>query len=154
MSNSLADRATVLIHIIFSTREQQHLIDEKIAPLLYTCIEGILWEPFYSPALKTGGGSDHAHILLGLSRIVRLDALIATVKERSAAFVKSLGQEYAGFEWQEGYAAFTVSRSDAEEVKAYIKGQREYHRTRSFQDEYRSILTEQGIEYDENEMWD
>lgn len=154
MNSKLADQATILIHVIFSTRNQSSLIDEKIAPLLYTCIEGVLWEPFYSPALKTGGAGDHVHILLALSRIVSPDALIHAIKERSVAFMRSLGKQYVDFEWQEGYAAFTIGRSQADEVKTYITGQREYHRVTSFQDEYRSLLTENGIEYDENEMWD
>lgn len=154
MKRTLTDRATILIHVIFSTRKQAPLIEEKIAPLLYTCIEGILWETFYSPALKTGGGSDHVHILLGLSRIVSPDALIKAIKERSAAFIKSLCKQYVEFDWQDGYAAFTISRSEAEELIALIADQREYHRTYSFQEEYRFILTENGIEYDENEMWD
>jgi len=154
MSNHLSDQATILIHAIFSTRNQEHLIEEEIAPLLYTCVEGTLFGQFHSPALKTGGGSDHVHILLGLSRIVSPDALIHVVKNRSADFIRSFGGQYADFEWQEGYAIFTVGRSQAEEAKAYITNQREYHKTTSFRDEYRSILTAHGIEYDEKEMWD
>ncbi len=148
------DRLTILIHVIFSTKNQKPLIDEKIAPALYTCIEGVLWEPFYSPALKTGGGSDHVHILLGLSRIVRIDKLVPEVKDRSAAFMKTLGSKYIDFEWQQGYAAFTISPWEANEVKAYIADQHNFHKRTSFKDEYRSILMENGMEYDESEMWD
>lgn len=122
--------------------------------MLYSCIEGVLWEPYYSPALITGGGSDHVHIFLGLSRIVTPDLLIRGVKERSAIFMRSLGKKYAGFEWQEGYAAFTISRWETDDLKAYIANQPAFHKSTSFQDEYRSILTEHGIEYDENELWD
>ncbi|MBK9163759.1 MAG: transposase [Acidobacteria bacterium] len=150
----LKDRLSLLFHIIFSTKNQEHLIDEKVAPLLYSCIEGVLWEPYYSPALITGGGSDHVHIFLGLSRIVTPDLLICGVKERSAIFMRSLGEKYAGFEWQEGYAAFTISRWETDDLKAYIANQRAFHKTTSFQDEYRSILTENSIEYDENALWD
>ena len=150
----LKDRLTLLFHIIFSTKNQEHLIDEKVAPLLYTCIEGVLWEPYYSPALMTGGGSDHVHILLGLSRTVTPDVLVREVKERSAVFMRSLGEKYKNFEWQDGFAAFTISRSDVKDIETYILRQREFHAKTSFEDEYRSILTEHGIEFDENEMWD
>lgn len=153
-TKSLKDRLTILIHVVFSTKNQANLIDERIAPLLYTCIEGVLWEPYHSPALATGGGSDHVHILLGLSRTVTLDVLVREVKERSAVFMRSLGEKYKNLEWHEGFAAFTISRSDAKEIETYILRQREFHAKTSFQDEYRLILTEHGIEYDENEMWD
>lgn len=149
----LKDRFTMLIHVIFSTKNQEHLIDENVEPLLHSCIEGALWEPFYSPAVIIGGGSDHVHICLGLSRVVSPDSLVRGVKEQSAAFMRSLGGKYARFEWQEGYAVFTVSRWDKENVRAYIANQREFHKSTTFQDEYRSILTENGIRYEESEMW-
>ena len=58
------------------------------------------------------------------------------------------------FAWQQGYAAFAVSRSGLAEVTAYIDNQAEHHRTRSFQEEYRQFLDRHEIEYDERWMWD
>jgi putative transposase len=95
----LADRATILIHIIFSTKNQEPLIDKKIEPLLYSCIEGVLWDPLYSPALKTGGGAEHVHILYAHSRILMIDDVVQTVKKRSAEFMRTLGDRYSDFEW-------------------------------------------------------
>ena len=57
------------------------------------------------------------------------------------------------FNWQEGYAAFTVSKSNIPDVVRYIKNQREHHRKRTFQDEYRELLRLNGIEYDERYIW-
>ena len=57
------------------------------------------------------------------------------------------------FAWQDGYGAFTVSRSNVRIVIAYIKNQREHHRKKSFQEEYRELLEKHGIEYDELYVW-
>ena len=53
------------------------------------------------------------------------------------------------FAWQDGYAAFTVSKSQIPEVEEYIRGQREHHRVKSFEEEYRTFLDRHEIDYDE-----
>jgi len=59
-----------------------------------------------------------------------------------------------GFGWQDGYGAFTVSKSNVPEVAAYILDQRVHHRVKSFQEEYLLLLKKHGIEYDERYLWD
>ncbi len=60
----------------------------------------------------------------------------------------------AGFSWQAGYGIFSVSASSVEQVKAYIDGQQEHHRTMTFQEEYRRFLEKHGVEWDERYVWD
>ena len=55
----------------------------------------------------------------------------------------------AGFAWQEGYGAFTVSASQREAVREYIQQQAEHHRTRTFREEYLELLRRSGVEFDE-----
>jgi len=57
------------------------------------------------------------------------------------------------FEWQVGYGAFTVSQSQLEQLRSYVSGQEEHHRTRSFQEEYLGFLERHGIAYDEHHIW-
>ena len=57
------------------------------------------------------------------------------------------------FGWQDGYAGFTVSKSNIPDVIIYIRNQREHHRKRSFQEEYLEFLIKNGIEYDERYLW-
>ena len=61
---------------------------------------------------------------------------------------------FGGFAWQDGYAAFTVSKSQVPEIAAYISGQREHHRVKTFEEEYRTFLTRHGIEFDERFVFD
>ena len=63
-------------------------------------------------------------------------------------------RDYADFEWQGGYADFSVSQSNLEEVKQYIRGQEEHHRKMSFQEELRALLRKHEIEWDEEYVWD
>jgi len=58
-----------------------------------------------------------------------------------------------GFEWQDGYGAFTVSTSQVSEVIDYIKNQREHHRKKTFQEEYLELLQKHGVDYDERYLW-
>ncbi len=58
------------------------------------------------------------------------------------------------FAWQDGYGAFTVSKSGVPDVTVYIENQREHHRTRTYQEEYRALLDRHGIEFDERYIWD
>jgi len=57
------------------------------------------------------------------------------------------------FEWQDGYGAFTVSRSQIHEVIEYIKNQRAHHRNKTFQEEYLELLQKHGVDYDERYLW-
>ena len=52
------------------------------------------------------------------------------------------------FEWQAGYSSFSVSQSVVDTVKAYIAGQEEHHRRRTFAEELRAFLEANGVEYD------
>jgi len=80
--------------------------------------------------------------------------VIGKVKQESSKFVKTLGSEYGGFYWQNGYGMFSVGPTQVGDVKAYVERQVEHHRTQSFQDEVRAFLQRYGIPYDEQYVWD
>lgn len=145
------NHSQVLIHVIFSTKHQQPFITEKLEPFLYDKISKILFDECYSPALIIGGGAEHIHIIYAQSREWSPDALINRVKTRSAAFMKKWN---ADFDWQEGYGAFTISRSEDEIEKKYIADQKEFHKTISYKDEFREILKKHEIEFDEDGLWE
>jgi putative transposase len=55
--------------------------------------------------------------------------------------------------------AFSVSESNVEAVRAYIREQAEHHRQRTFQEEFRLLLEKlllekHKIEWDERYVWD
>lgn len=140
----------MLIHVIFSTKNQKPFITTEIEPLLYDKISKILYDECYSPALIIGGDVEHIHILFAQSRDWSIDTIVNRVKTRSAEFMK---KRIAEFAWQKGYGAFSVSRVDDEFERKYIADQKEFHQNISYKDEFRRILEIHKNEYDENEIW-
>jgi hypothetical protein len=59
-----------------------------------------------------------------------------------------------GFSWQDGYSAFTVSASQVEAVRQYIRDQKNHHRERDCKSELLALLEKHGVEYDEQHLWD
>jgi len=76
------------------------------------------------------------------------------IKGGSSGWVKENLPGCQGFGWQDGYGAFTVSKSQLGEVEDYIRKQREHHRFKTFEEEYRAFLDKHGITYDERYLWD
>ncbi|MEO8074394.1 MAG: transposase [Acidobacteriota bacterium] len=144
------NHSQMLIHVIFSTKNQKPLISTEIEPLLYDKISKILYDECYSPSLIIGGGVEHIHILFAQSRDWSVEAIVNRVKTRSVEFMK---KRVAEFVWQKGYGAFSVSRVDDEFEKKYIADLKEFHQNISYKDEFRRILKIHNIEYDENEIW-
>lgn len=101
------------------------------------------------PALAIGGVEDHVHLLLSLKPDIRLSDLMRTVKSRSSFWVHENLLSHREFAWQEGYAAFAVSKSNEEAVRRYIENQREHHTRMTFQEEFVALLHRNGVEYDE-----
>lgn len=141
----------MLIHVIFSTKNQQSFISKEVEPLLYDKISKILFDECYSPALIIGGDVEHIHIIYAQSREWSPDGVINRVKKRSTDFIKKW---IAEFEWQKGYGAFTISRSADEIEKKYIADQKKFHKTTSYKNEFREILRRHEIEFDEREVWE
>jgi len=106
------------------------------------------------PALQIGGIEDHVHIVCKLSRKIALMKLVEEVKSHSSKWMKTKGDQYQNFYWQNGYGAFSVNPKQIEVVIRYIKNQEEHHKKRPFQEEYRAFLDQYKMEYDERYMWD
>ncbi len=94
------------------------------------------------------------HILCNLHRTVSIAHLVEQLKTNSSARIKQEGDALREFHWQNGYGAFSVSQSNVDPVKAYIAGQEEHHRTRTFQEEFRLLLERHGVTYDERDVWE
>ncbi len=151
MKGTPAIWGTILYHAVFSTAGQRPLITPDIESLLYDKISKIIFDECYSPPLMIGGEVEHIHILYVGVRDWSPDALINRVKHRSAEFIRKWSPDFA---WQETYAVVTTSRSHDAIGKDYIARQKEIHRTLSYKDEFRGFLEENGIEYDEKDLWD
>ena len=106
------------------------------------------------PPILVGGVEDHVHLLCRFGRTIAQAEWVKELKRVSNLWLQEQGPDYADFQWQGGYADFSVSQSNLEEVKQYIAGQEEHHRKLSFQDELRALLRRHEIEWDERYVWD
>ena len=98
--------------------------------------------------------ADHAHVLFHLSKNHPLCSVIEVVKKDLSKWIKTKGKAYRNFHWQNGYGAFSVSQSNVDEVIKYIEDQKEHHRKRTFQEEFRAFLKKYQMRYDERYVWD
>jgi REP element-mobilizing transposase RayT len=150
MAQSLAKN---LIHLIYSTKNRTPSLAKDIRAKLFAFKAGVL-KQLQSPALVIGGTADHVHIVFSLSKNQALADVVEEIKKASSKWMKTQGPAFRSFYWQAGYGAFSVSQSNLEKVKRYIRRQEEHHKTLSFQDEFRAFLTRHGIMFDERYLWD
>jgi putative transposase len=126
--------SAVYIHLIFSTKNRQPFLrDGGIRALMHAEL-GSISKTIDCQPIITGGVEDHVHQLTRFGRTVTMAGWVKELKRVSNLWLK---ENYAipNFEWQRGYAAFSVSQSNLDEVRRYIANQEEHHRKISFQDE-------------------
>jgi len=100
------------------------------------------------------GVDDHVHLLLGAPETMAPSKAAQLIKGGSSAWIHTEFPNLRNFAWQDGYGAFTVSKSGLSEVKNYILNQREHHQRRTFKEEFLALLKRHEIEYDERYLWD
>lgn len=145
--------ARVHIHLIFSTKHRQPFLDDAVRDPLHRYMATVLQNLDCPPAL-INSIEDHAHILFELARTVAVSQAVEEVKRSSSKWIKTQGRQYGQFSWQAGYGAFSVSESNVGTVRDYIANQREHHRRKTFQDEFRAFLKRHHISFDERYVWD
>jgi REP element-mobilizing transposase RayT len=138
-------------HLIFSTKERAPSILPDLRGRMHAYLGGVI-RGIGGVALDIGGTADHVHLVVGLKPTHTLADVLRILKADSSKCVhEELGVK--DFAWQEGYGAFTVSKSDLDAVGKYVQDQEEHHRKRSFQEEYRALLEKHGIDFDERYLW-
>ena len=99
------------IHITFSTKERHPFIDKSIDDELYAYLAGICKKQESFP-VEIGGTEDHVHILCLLSRKIALMKLVEELKSHSSNWMKTKGNKFQNFYWQNGYGGFSVNPSE------------------------------------------
>jgi|SRR5579863_5061122 len=134
--------AANFVHCVFSTKDRRSLIPAARTAELYAYLGGIARDEGFT-LIAAGGTANHIHLLIVLPAPISLANAIQKLKGSSSRWMGK------GFSWQEGYGAFSVSPSQIEVVKKYIRNQEQHHNKRSFEQEFIALLRQCGIEYDE-----
>ena len=138
-------------HIIFSTKNRSPCISKGWETRLHEYMGGIIRQ-LGGVAEIIGGTSDHIHILISLKATHTVAEIMRKLKSNSTKWIHDcIDTRFWG--WQAGYGAFSVSRSDIENIRKYIRNQKEHHRKTSFREEYVNLLQEWGIDFDEEYLW-
>ena len=146
--------SAVYVHLTFSTKERRPFLrDKPTREALHAYLGGIS-QQLDCPPIRVGGVEDHVHVLARFGRTISQAEWIKELKRVSNLWLKEQGPQYRDFQWQGGYADFSVSQSRLAETIEYIAAQEEHHRKRTFQDELRALLRKHEIDFDERYVWD
>ncbi|HZT22350.1 MAG TPA: transposase [Verrucomicrobiae bacterium] len=146
--------SAVYLHLVFSTKDRRPFLrDKRVRDALHAYLGGVS-KTLDCPPLIVGGVEDHVHLLCRFARTITQAEWVKELKRISNGWLKEHGRDYADFEWQGGYADFSVSQSNLKQVEQYIANQEEHHRKTTFQDELRTLLRKHEIEFDERYVWD
>ena len=151
MSQSLAN---VLLHVVFSTKHRAPYLD---TPEVREAMNGYLIGTLRNidcPSLITNCVTALVHVLCQLSRTLTIAKLVEELKTSSSKWIKEEHSRLKDFHWQAGYGAFSVSQSNAEQVRRYIADQERHHQRLTFQDEFRELLKRHETEWGERYVWD
>ncbi len=144
---------SLLVHVVFSTKNRMNLIKPEIEPDLYAYLGGIARNK-QSRLLDAGGTGDHVHLLISQSKNIGLSALVAELKKSSSVWIKTKGKEFNRFHWQDGYGGFSIGKSQIPRLRAYFARQKQHHRKKTFQEELIEFLERYEVEYDRRYLWD
>jgi len=140
-----------LFHCVFSTKNRRRVILPEIQPRLGEYIGGIA-RKHGMKALAVGGMEDHVHILLSLPSSIPLAKAMRELKSASSRWMRET-VTIRGFQWQEGYGAFSIGQAQTAATIAYIGQQHEHHRNRDFQAEFIAFLKKHRVQYDPRYVW-
>jgi len=146
--------SAVYIHLVFSTKDRYPFLRDKPARDALPSYLGGVSKQLDCPPILIGGVEDHVHLLARFGRTITQAEWVKELKRVSNLWLKERDRDYADFEWQGGYADFSVSQSNLEQVKQYIAGQEEHHLKMNFQEELRALLRKHEMEWDEKYVWD
>ncbi|MFL6519934.1 MAG: IS200/IS605 family transposase [Chthoniobacterales bacterium] len=137
-----------LFHCIFSTKKREPSLTPEIRDRLYPYLGGIARENGMR-TLAIGGVADHVHLLLSLPATMPLSKAMQLMKGNSSKWIHQTFPALRGFSWQQGYGAFSIGVSGVEETCAYIRGQEEHHRTRTYREEVMMFLQRHGLQFED-----
>ena len=140
------------IQLVFAVQTRESMILESWRGRLYKYIAAIIQNNRHK-VLSIGGTADHIHILIGMRPSQSLSDLIRDVKGCSSKWINENGLSNGWFSWQEGYGAFSYAKDELPDVIRYIENQAEHHNQKNMVDEYKGLLEEHGIEYDERNIF-
>ncbi|CAN5426793.1 hypothetical protein BH18ACI3_BH18ACI3_17310 [soil metagenome] len=143
----------IYIQIVFAVEGRQNLISQQHREELHKYITGII-QKRSQKMLAIFCMPDHTHILIGLTPPMAISDLVRDIKAGSSKFIHDNRWLHGRFSWQEGFGAFSYSRSQIDTVIKYILNQESHHAKRTLRNEYIGFLNKFEVDYDERYLFD
>jgi len=143
----------VYIQCVFAVKYRNAVLDKLWRPALLSVVGNLINETGCKTII-VNGIEDHIHCFLGLKPVVSISELMKTVKGKSSKYINDHNLTKERFEWQEGYGAFSYSKSHIDNVYRYIANQEEHHRKQTFRQEYVDFLDKFEVPYDERYIFE
>ena len=143
----------IYIQIVFTVKGRQNLIPKKHREELHKFITGIVSKRGQK-LLAIFAMPDHIHLLVGLNPNMAISDLVRDIKAGSSKFISENNWVKNKFSWQEGYGAFSYSKSQIDNVVKYILNQEKHHKKRTFKEEYLDFLKKFEIDYNEKYLFE
>ncbi len=143
----------IYIHLIFAVKYRNRLLNEEIRPKVFKYISKIITNRNHKSYI-VNGASDHIHILIGYNPNDKIPDLVGNIKRSSSTFINEKKLLPGTFHWQDGYGAFSYSKSQVNQVFNYIKNQEKHHKRKTFKGEYTELLDKLGIEYNKKYLFE
>jgi REP element-mobilizing transposase RayT len=143
----------IYVQIVFTVQGKENLITELIRENVEKYMCGIISNNQSKP-ISIYCNPDHVHILIGLHPSVSISDMARDIKASSSKWINENNWIKGKFRWQEGYGAFTYSKSQIDSVAKYILNQPEHHKKNSFKEEYLNILHKLGVKYDDRYLFE
>ena len=145
--------SSLFYYIVFSTKHRQNFIHQEIENRVWGYIGGVARKHKLT-AIQVGGIENHIHALVMSPPVFAPSQIAQWLKGDSSKWIHTEFLDLKRFAWQDGYGAFSVSKSKAPDVVEYIKNQREHHRRESFEDEYLKLMKLNEIDFEEKYLFD
>ncbi len=137
----------IYIQVVFAVKGRQNLLQKTWRDEVFKYMSGIIANKGQK-SIIVNGVEDHVHAFIGLKPSMALSDLVRDVKNNSTNFINDHAWITGKFNWQEGYAAFSYSHSQIENVFSYISNQENHHNKQTFKDEYADFLKKFEVEHD------
>jgi len=141
------------IQLVFAVKNRDAVLHKNIRGRIFEYMSGIITELKHK-SIIVNGVSDHVHLFIGLNPNISISDTVHDVKRNSSIFINKEKLSLNNFAWQEGYGAFSYSRSQIDDVYKYILNQEKHHEKITFKSEYIQFLEKFEIEYDERFLFD
>ena len=143
----------ITIHTVFAVKFGENFILKNWRDNLHQYISGIITNKG-AKSLSVSGWKDHVHVLFGMPVTTCISDFMSVIKANSSKWINDMQFLKGRFQWQEGYDAFSYSKSQRDVIIKYIMNQEEHHKTQSFKDEYLKMLTDFEVVYEDKYLFE